>query len=125
MNQDEFNKYYINTFLEKLAMGKRRGFLLDDSKINLLDNEKHILTNEFLDSLSFFLPYILLPTRITSNSKTLMDNINYSYVPNGVIPGNLTATIYDYLPEYLIGPHIFCNPSTNKTSTFKANWSKS
>ena len=33
-------------------------------------------TNEFLDSLTFmFFPYILQPTRVSSSSKTLIDNI--------------------------------------------------
>ena len=72
INQEEFNKYYLNNLLEKLAMEKKPVFHLSDFNLNLLEYEKHSPTNEFLDSLSsnMFLPYILLPARISSNSKT-------------------------------------------------------
>ena len=52
MNQDEFNKYYLNNLLEKLAMEKETVFFLGDSDINLLGYEKYNPNNEFLDSLS-------------------------------------------------------------------------
>ena len=55
-------------------MEKKTVFLFDDFNSNLLEYEKHNPTNEFLDSLpsSMFLPYIFHPTRINSNSKTLI-----------------------------------------------------
>ena len=101
-------------------------FLLGDFNINLLEYEKHNPTNEFLDSLSsnMFLPYILLPTRISSNSKTLIDDIFSKFISNEVIAGNLTATISNHLPQFLIAPDIFCNPPPNKNSIFEKNWSK-
>ena len=71
-----------------------------------------------------FLPYILLPTRISSNSKTLIDNIFSNFISNEVIAGNLTATIFDNLPQFLIALDIFCNPPANKTNIFERNWSK-
>ena len=36
MSQEEFNKYYLNNFLGKLAMEKKTVFLLNDLNINLL-----------------------------------------------------------------------------------------
>ena len=82
--------------------------------------------NEFLDSLpwNIFLPYILLPTRISSNSNTLIDNILSNFISNEVIDVNLSATISDHLPQFLIAPAIFCNPPANKTNIFERNWSK-
>ena len=126
MNQEEFNKYYLNNLLEKLAMEKETVFLLGDFNINLLEHEKHNSTNKSLDSLSsnMFLPYILLSIRISSNLKTLIDNIFSNFVSNEVIAGNLTATISDHLPQFLIAPDIFCNPPANKTNIFERNWSK-
>ena len=71
-----------------------------------------------------FLPYILLPTRNNRNSKTLIDSIFSNFVSNEVIAGNLTETISDHLPRFLIAPDIFCNPPANKTNIFEKNWSK-
>ena len=71
-----------------------------------------------------FLPYILLPTRISGNSKTLIDNIFSNFISNEVTAGNLTATIFGYLPQFLIAPDSFCNSPANKTNIFERNWSK-
>ena len=83
---------------------EKKILLLCDFSVNLLDYEKHNLTNEFVDSLSsnMFLCYILLPSRITNNYKTVIDGIFSTQVSTEVIAGNLTATIFDYLPQYLI-----------------------
>ena len=60
--------------------------------INLLNYDKHPLTEDFLNTLgSFFLePHILKPTsRITSHSSTLIDNIFFSSIEYQTISGNL------------------------------------
>ena len=73
----DFNSNYLNNLLEKVSKEQKSIFLLDDFNINLLNYNVHNPTNGFLDSLSSnsFLPYILQPTRITSHSKTLTDNL--------------------------------------------------
>ena len=40
-----------------------------------------------------------------------------------VISGNITATISDHLPQFLIAPNVFVNPSSNKSNIFERNWS--
>ena len=40
-----------------------------------------------------------------------------------VISGNITATISDHLPQFLIAPYVFPNPSSNKSKIFEKNWS--
>ena len=77
MNINEFNDDYLNELLDKLCKENKTIFLLGDFNINLLNYDIHPSTNEFLDSLSFhyFLPHILQPSRVTTNSKTLIDNI--------------------------------------------------
>ena len=69
--------YYLNPLLEKLAKEQKIVFLLGDFNVDLLKYEQHKATNEFLDSLSsnMFLPYIIQPTRITSHSKCIIENI--------------------------------------------------
>ena len=72
MNLNEFNEFYLNNLLDQKTV-----FLVGDFNINLLNYDQDTSTNEFLNPLPFhlFLPYIHQPTRVTSNSKTLIDNI--------------------------------------------------
>ena len=78
-----------------------------------------------MDSLASnsFLPYILQPTRITSHSKTLIDNIFTNVILPDSISGNPTATISDHLPQFLIVPNIFSNPLSNKSNIYERDWS--
>ena len=70
------------------------------------------------------LPYIIQPTRITSHSKSITDNIFSNYISQEIISGNLTSTISDHLPQFLIAPHTFSNPPNKKASIFERDWSK-
>ena len=77
MDLTDFNSNYLNNLLQKISKEQKFVFLLGDFNINLMNYNVHKPTNEFLNSLAFnsFSPYILQPTRITSHSKTLIDNI--------------------------------------------------
>ena len=83
-------------------------------------------TNEFLDSLASnsFISLILQPTRITSHSTTLIDNIFSNVIDPDIISGNLTATISDHLPQFAIIPNMFGNISGNKSKIYERDWSK-
>ena len=69
------------------------------------------------------LPYILHPTRITGHSKTLIDNIFSNHMSKKAICGNLTYTISDHLPQFLIIPSIFSDPSSLKSNVYERSWS--
>ncbi|MEM6812720.1 MAG: hypothetical protein AAF549_09675, partial [Pseudomonadota bacterium] len=58
----------------------------------------------FLDIFGSYhiLPHISLPTRITSSSNTLIDNIFVSTTSSPTISGNLMIGISDHLPQFLI-----------------------
>ena len=81
MDLTDFNSNYVNSLLEKISKEQKSVFLLGDFNINLMNYNVHNPTNEFLDSLASksFLPYILQPTRITSHSKTLIQQHIYKY----------------------------------------------
>ena len=83
-------------------------------------------TNDLLDSLASnsFITLILQPTRITSHSNTLTDNIFSNVIEPDIISGNLTATISDHLPQFAITPNIFGNISGNKYNIYERDWSK-
>ena len=104
----------LTKFLEILSKEQKQVFLLGDFNINLLNYNDHQPTNDFLDSLASnsFIPYILHPTRITSHSKTLIDNIFSNYISPERISGNITSTISDHLPQFSFVPNILSNPST-------------
>ena len=80
----------------------------------------------FLDSLASnsFLPYILQPTRLTSHSKTLIDNIFSNVICHEVTSGSITATISDYLSQFLFVPKVFSNPSCQKSNIYERDRSK-
>ena len=69
----------LNSLIYQLLdqISKEQKQILGDFNINLLNYNEHQPTNEFLDSLASnsIIPYILQPTRVTSHSKTLIDNI--------------------------------------------------
>ena len=71
----DFNYNY--KLLENISKEQKSIFLLGDFNVNLLNYNEHNQTNEFLNSLASnsFILLILQPTRITSHSNTLIDNI--------------------------------------------------
>ena len=126
MNINEFNDDYLNELLDKLSKENKTIFLLRDFNINLLNYDIHPPTNEFLDSLSShnFLPHILQSSRVTTNSKTLIDNIFSNMAVPNIISGNLTASISDHLPQFLVVPNIFFNASYPKSNIYERDWSR-
>ena len=116
----------LTKFLEILSKEQKQVFLLGDFNINLLNYNDHQPTNDFLDSLASnsFIPYILHPTRITSHSKTLIDNIFSNYISHEIISGNITATISAPLPQFPFVPNILSNFSTQKSNFYERDWSK-
>ena len=113
----EFNNH-LNQMLEKVSKEQKQIFLLGDFNINLLNYNIHQPTNNFLDSLASnsTIPYIMQPTRLTSHSKTLIDNIFSNILSSEIMSGNLTATISDHLPQFLSAPNILSNSSYNRSN---------
>ena len=99
MDLTDFNYNYLNKLLENISNKQKTVFLLGDFNVNLLNYNEHNQTNEFLDSVASnsFIPLILQPTRITSHSNTLIDNIFSNVIEPDITSGNLTATISDHL----------------------------
>ena len=79
-----------------------------------------------MDSLSSnsFIPAILQPTRITSHSNTLIDNIFSNIIDPDITSGNLNTTISDHLPQFAIIPNMFGNITGNKSNIYERDWSK-
>ena len=124
MDVTEFNNI-LNNLLKKINQEQKTVFLLGDFNIDLMHYNEHKPTNEFLDSLASnsYLPYIIQPSRHTSHSRTFIDNIFSNVISKGIICGNITATISDHLPQFLISPSTFADPPSNKSNFFERDWS--
>ena len=126
MDLTNFNCNYLNKLLENISKEQKSFFLLGVFNVNFLNYNEHNQTNEFLGSLASnsFVPLILQPTRITSHSNTLTDNIFSNVIDPDIISGNLTATISDHLPQFAIIPNMFGNILGNKSNIYERDWSK-
>ena len=87
-------------------------FNMDLTKITTDDN-----TSKYIDMLLMnnFLPAILMPTRITGRSATLIDHMYYNlsskYIVDAkLVSGNILQDISDHLPNYFV---IVTNPTQN------------
>ena len=91
MDVTEFNNI-LNNLLKKINQEQKTVFLLGDFNIDLMHYNEHKPTNEFLDSLASnsYLPYIIQPSRHTSHSRTLIDNIFSNVISKDIISGNIT-----------------------------------
>lgn len=76
MDTYEFNDRHFNPSLEMSSKANRSISMLGDFDMDLLKHDYNAPTNDFLDSLtSMLFPHIPKPTRVSSSSKILIDNI--------------------------------------------------
>ena len=102
MPVNTFNSNFLSPLLQTLDKEKKTIVLLGDFNIDLLKLTGCIVSN-FLDILGSYqiLPKILLLTRITETSKTLIDNIFTTTTGCNCVSGNLLHLILDHLPQFL------------------------
>ena len=85
-----------------------------------MNYNEHDQTNGFLDSVASnsFIPLILQPTRITSHSNTLTDNMFLNIIDPDIISHSFTAIISAHLPQFAINLNIWSNTSGNDLENF-------
>ena len=102
---------------------KNATFLIaGDYNSKLINHEAHKGSEHFLNQLfsHLCLPSITKPTRLTSNSSTLIDNIIYDLKPlfksiSNVTSGLLISDVVDHLPIYHLSDfYIDVNANTFK-----------
>ena len=103
MPLSDFNTIFLSPLLEKLSLENKVLVLLGDFNVNLLNINTENSISDFLDIMgnNLILPQIILPTRVTSTSKTLIDNIFITPSKFKMVSGNLTTGISDHLPQFL------------------------
>ena len=87
--------------------------------MNLLSYNSNKRITQFVDELCIhsFIPHKILPTRITNQSKTLIDNIFYNKLNPEATAGNVATSISDHLMQFLIEPSPFASNSEETTKT--------
>ena len=95
MQHNEFNEKYLKPFSEKLVSENKEVILLGDFNIDLLKCDSNKNVSDFLDIIysTNLVPNITSPTRLTSRSQTLIDNIFSSIINDDCIAGNLISPI--------------------------------
>ena len=126
MSITEFVSDFSEPLLTKISFEKKEVILLGDYNINLLKCYSDKYTCEFLElMLSFsFLPRIVKPTRITSRSQTLIDNIFLNELQSNIIAGNISTDILDHLTQFVAVPDIWHNPEITNEEIYKRNYKK-
>ena len=105
----------LDSFLVRISKENKACYLMADWNLDLMKHHKHDKTSEFLDimfSRAFF-PLISRPTRITSSTASLIENIFTNDVPNCAVSGLLFTDISDHLPIFSISNE--CQTSSRKT----------
>ena len=79
-------------------------YICGDFNVDLLQYDKHVETNNFIDQLYShgLQPLITRPTRITRDTKTLIDNIFTTDLNSHKQSGILINDISDHLPVYVV-----------------------
>ena len=69
--------FLLNDILEKLKIQNKHCWIMGDYNIDLMKNNTHKPTTDFIDMMftNTLIPLINKPTRITSHSATIIDNI--------------------------------------------------
>ena len=105
---EDFNSKLVD-IASKLKLEDKLIYLAGDFNINLLNADSHQPTSDFLDvmySASFF-PLINRPTRVTSQSATLIDNIFTNDILNmSHFNGIFVSDITDHYPIFSINSGI-------------------
>ena len=100
----KFNDACITSLLNKLKTENKATIVAGEFNLNMIKYTQVRGAHQFLETLlsDNFIPQITLPTRVTKNSATLIDNIFSDNHDHKCISGNTTTSISDHLPQVLI-----------------------
>ena len=104
MQHYKFSKDFLENLLNKIQTEKQFSVLAGDFNLNLIKYSKTTGINQFLGIVLShnFMPQITLPTRVTGRPATPIDNILINSNENKCTSGNITTSVSDHLPQFLI-----------------------
>ena len=116
----------FNEIISIISKDNKPCYVMGDFNLDLLHYNHHVLTQEFVDNLfsHMFFPLITKPTRLTSHSATLLDNIFTNNPTRKILNGILLNDISDHLPVFAYiydGPLLY----NRFKKTIKRNFSES
>jgi hypothetical protein len=116
----------FNEIISIISKDNKPCYVMGDFNLDLLHYNHHALTQEFVDNLfsQMFFPLITKPTRLTSHSATLLDNIFTNNPTRKILNSILLNDISDHLPVFAYiynGPLLY----NRFKKTMKRNFSKS
>ena len=116
MQQSEFIDEYLKPLSEKLISENKEVILFGDFNIDLLKCDSNKNVSDFLDIIysTNLLANITSPTRLTSRSQTLIDNIFSSVINDDISP------ISDHHARFLIIPNY--TTQNSKKDIYKQNF---
>ena len=90
--------------LSNLSNSKKVYYMLDDFNINILQDNRSNSTSEYISLIVSHgaIPVITVPTRVTSNSSTLIDHIITNNSDLDLNPAVIETDITDYFPVFCI-----------------------
>ena len=120
MELEEFNDEFLSVLMENIGKEEKNIFLLGDFNVDLMNSFDNP-TAQFFDTITsnMIVPHITCPTRVTTTTSTLIDNIfsNSLNFFDG-ISGNLTSKISDHYAQFLIIPKN-CHKILTKHNLYK------
>ncbi len=118
---------FIDTFfretLQFITKSKKKCILAGDFNVDLTQYGEQKIVVDFFDELSThnFRPLILQPTRVTSKSLSLFDNIFCNNIISYSSGGNLTTSISDHFSQFA-QIDIFDNICIKAKTKYGRNW---
>ena len=95
--------------MENISKKKTPCIIASDINIDFVKYGAHRETTDYINNLlvNNFIPMIIMPSRVTANSATIIDHIYYYEGSNSkknqnVFTGNLWSELTDHLPNYLL-----------------------
>ena len=103
MQHYELNNDFLENLLSKIKTEKRFSLLAGGFNLNLIkySQTRNIQFLELIPSQNF-IPQIMLPTQVTGRTAILTDNILIKSYENKCTSGNITTSVSDHLPKFLI-----------------------
>ena len=100
----DFFELFLNDILAKIGNERKKALLLGDFNVDLLKYDSHTGTRDYYDILSAngFRPLIFQPTRVSTTSATLIDNIFINDIETYSNGGNITTSISDHFPQFCL-----------------------
>ena len=104
-NLEIYNTFliYMEKILLQLSKEKKEIYICGDFNSDLLKIDSLNNYSRFYELLASFglVPFILLPTRITGNSATIIDNIFTNNTSNAIISGNIITDLSDHFSQFI------------------------